>query len=81
MAHREQLTPSLSLEQETKVQSAITTNESAESTHSISGEQTKKHKSINENQEDYNNKMIKQTRQSSKGKSFKVDDMVSVKID
>lgn len=82
--HREQLTPSLSLDQESDVEAPITTykdtGETAKST-STSDERSKKRKSISENQEDYNNKMIKQTRQSSRSKSFKVDDMVSIKID
>ena len=76
--HREQLTPSLLLDQETEAEAPVTTNDSCES---ISDERTKKRKSISENQEDYNNRMIKQTRQSSRSKSFKVDDMVSIKID
>ena len=82
--HREQLTPSLSLDQESDIEAPITTykdtGETAKST-STSDERSKKRKSISENQEDYNNKMIKQTRQSSRSKSFKVDDMVSIKID
>ena len=79
--HREQLTPSLSLDQATEGEAPVTTNDTGESTQSISDERTKKRKSISENQEDYNNRMIKQTRQSSRSKSFKVDDMVSIKID
>ena len=79
--HREQLTPSLLLDQETEVEAPVTTNDSRESSQSISDEWTKKRKSVSENQEDYNNRMIKQTQQSSRSKSFKVDDMVSIKID
>ena len=81
--HREQLTHSLLLDQETEVEAPgpVTTNDSRESSQSISDELTKKRKSISENQEDYNNRMIKQTRQSSRSKSFKVDGMVSIKID
>ena len=79
--HREQLTPSLSLDQATEGEAPVTTSDTDESTQSISDERTKKRKSISENQEDYNNRMIKQTRQSSRSKSFKVDDMVSIKID
>ena len=79
--HRKQLTPSLLLDQETEVEAPVTTNDSRESSQSISDERTKKCKSISENQEGYNNRMIKQTWQSSRSKSFKVDDIVSIKID
>ena len=80
--HREQLTHSLLLDKEAEVEAPITTykdtGETAKST-SSSDKRSKKRKSISENQEDYNN-MIKQTRQSSRSKCFKVDDMVSIKI-
>lgn len=81
--HREQLTPSLSLEKETDVEALNATHNDTDETakSSKSDERSKKRKSISENQEHYNNKMIKQTRQSSRSKSFKVDDMVSIKID
>ena len=72
----------MSLDQATEGEAPVyTTNDTGESTQSITDERTKKRKSISENQEDYNNRMIKQTRQSSRSKSFKVDDMVSIKID
>ena len=44
-------------------------------------QRSKKRKSIRENQDAYNCKIMKQTLQNSQGKSFKVDDMVSIKID
>ena len=47
----------------------------------IDDQRSKKRKSIRENQDAYNCKMMKQTLKNSQGKSFKVDDMVSIKID
>ena len=70
--HREQLTPSLLLDQETEVEVPVTTNDSRESSQSISDERTKKRKFISENQEDYNNRMIKQSRQSSRSNLSKL---------
>ena len=76
-AHREQLTLSLSHDKESEVEAPITTykdtGETAKSS-STSGEWSKKHKSVSENQEDFYNKIIKQTRQNSRSKSFKVHD-------
>ncbi|XP_078350835.1 uncharacterized protein LOC144635622 [Oculina patagonica] len=70
--HREQLSPSMAPDEETEVEAPSTTHMETDETR----------KMINESQEQYNTKMKKQTRQQSlRKKSFKVNDMVSIKID
>ena len=48
--------------QEMEVEAPVTSNDTDESTQSISDERTKKGKFISKNQEDYNNRMIKHSR-------------------
>ena len=45
-----------------EVEAPVTSNDTDESTQSISDERTKKGKFISKNQEDYNNRMIKHSR-------------------